>query len=219
MFTDAFGLRPRIEQMCLRLASHGYVVLAPNLFYRHGRAPVVDLGGMATPDGRAAVFEKVRPFIGELTSDVAARDTAASLAALSVDPQVRAAPVGTVGYCMGGRLALRAGAAFPSEVGAVASFHAGALVTDAPDSPHLSFPRLRAVVYVGHADNDASMPPDQQAQVSAALEAAGVSQRTELYADAAHGFTMSDTAAYDAVAEERHWERLLDLFSHHLATP
>jgi carboxymethylenebutenolidase len=37
---DAIGLRPRIEEMADRIAAQGYVVLAPNVFYRAGRAPL-----------------------------------------------------------------------------------------------------------------------------------------------------------------------------------
>jgi carboxymethylenebutenolidase len=45
---DAIGLRPRIEEMADRIAAQGYVVLAPNVFYRAGRAPLWDtLGELA----------------------------------------------------------------------------------------------------------------------------------------------------------------------------
>ena len=39
LLMDAFGVRPQIEQMADRIASQGYTVLAPNLFYRGGRDP------------------------------------------------------------------------------------------------------------------------------------------------------------------------------------
>jgi carboxymethylenebutenolidase len=57
------------------------------------------------------------------------------------------------------------------------------------------------------------MPPEQQERLAQALSDAGVRHRTELYAGAAHGFTMADTAAYDEAATERHWDRLTDLFA------
>ena len=37
-YIDAIGLRPQIEEMADRIASWGYVVLAPNVFYRDGSA-------------------------------------------------------------------------------------------------------------------------------------------------------------------------------------
>jgi carboxymethylenebutenolidase len=211
MFSDAFGPRPRIAEMCGRLADAGYAVLAPNLFYRDGPAPLVDLSGLADPERRGETFAELRPLIEALTPELAMRDAAAYVDFLSREPRVLAGPVATVGYCMGGALALRTAATYPDRVAAVASFHGGRLATDRPDSPHLLVDRITAEVYLGHADNDASMPPEAQRTLERALTDAGVRHRSELYAGAAHGFTMADTAMYDEAATQQHWDRLLDL--------
>jgi carboxymethylenebutenolidase len=209
-FMDAIGLRPRLEEMADRLAGHGYVVLVPNLFYRHGRAPVVeDLPDLLKPENRPKMMEVMRGFLNSLTPEAAMRDTAAYLEHLAT---VSTGPFGATGYCMGGRLAVRAAAEFADRFAAIASFHAGGLATDAPDSPHAHADRIRAELYVAHADNDASMPPEQQERLEKALAEAGVRHRCELYAGTTHGFTMSDTAAHNADAEQRHWTNLLELF-------
>src|SRR5947208_2360077 len=85
---------------------------------------------------------------------------------------------------------LAAAASQADRVAATAGFHGGRLATDAPDSPHRLLDRIRAEVYLGHADNDGSMPPEQQQRLDDALAAAGVTHRTELYQGAAHGYTM-----------------------------
>jgi carboxymethylenebutenolidase len=216
LFMDAFGLRARLEEMAAHLAAEGYVVLVPNLFYRHGRAPVVDLGDLTEPGNRAGIFDKLKPMMGDLTPDIAMSDAEAYLAFLADDDRVGDGPVGTVGYCMGGALALRTAAHAPNMVAAVASFHGGRLATDGPDSPHHVVDRVQGEVYLAHADNDGSMPPEQQQRISEALTSAGVRHRAELYDGAAHGFTMSDTAVYDEAATQRHWERLGDLFRRNL---
>ncbi|MGN6574389.1 MAG: dienelactone hydrolase family protein [Nocardioides sp.] len=213
VYMDAFGPRPRLVEMAARIASEGYVVVVPNVFYRHGRAPVVDLPDLSVPENRSAIFEKLGPVMSTLTPELAMRDAGAYLDFLADDDRVTSSPVGAVGYCMGGALALRTAARFPNRVAAVASYHGGRLATDAPDSPHRAFGDIRAEVYVGHADNDGSMPPEQQELVAKTLEAAGVSYRAELYEGAPHGFTMADTAMYDEAATERHWDTLLDLFA------
>ncbi|MCZ9346723.1 dienelactone hydrolase family protein, partial [Streptomyces sp. TRM76130] len=89
--------------------------------------------------------------------------------------------------------------------------HGAALATETPESPHLLADRITAEVYFAHADHDHAMPPEQQERLAAALAAAGVRHRCEVYAGAAHGFTQADTAAYDEAAAERHWAALLDL--------
>src|SRR5699024_3921198 len=106
----------------------------------------------------------------------------------------------TIGYCMGGALALRAASRFPDEVAAVGMFHAGKIVTDADDSPHLSIPGVRAEVLARFADNDASMPPEDIATVEQALTTAGIPHSTGVYDGAAHGYTMADTSMYDETA-------------------
>ncbi len=212
VYMDAFGPRPRLEEMAARIASEGYVVVVPNLFYRHGRVPVVDLPDLTVPENRSAIFDKLGPLMQSLTPELAMRDAGAYLDFLAADERVTDGPAGTVGYCMGGALALRTAARFPDRVAAAASFHGGRLATDAPDSPHREFGNIRAAVYIAHADNDGSMPPEQQRLVAETLAAAGVTYRAELYDGASHGFTMADTAVYDEAATERHWDNLLDLF-------
>jgi carboxymethylenebutenolidase len=215
LYMDAFGLRPRLEEMAQRIAGEGYVVLVPNVFYRAGRAPLIDTALIGTED-RAKLFETLSPFIKQLTPERAMSDADAYLDYLDAHDEVSDAPMGTVGYCMGGALALRTAAHRPERIGAVGTFHAARLATDAPDSPHLLADRIRAEVYVASADKDQGMPPEQQQRLDEALTEAGVRHECEQYDGAAHGFTMADTAAYDEAATDRHWKVLLDLFARNL---
>jgi carboxymethylenebutenolidase len=96
-------------------------------------------------------------------------------------------------------------------VAAAASFHGGNLASDAPESPHRLAGEIQAEVYVAHADQDRSMPPEQMERLEQAL--AGVTHRAELYEGARHGFTMADLEVYDERADERHWRELLGLLS------
>ena len=205
---DAYGLRPRIEEMAERIASHGYVVLAPNVFYRAGRAPVIPLPDFSDPDARSSFFGNVRPLMGQLTPEAIDRDAGAYLDYLS---GVATEPFAVTGYCMGARVGLRIAAAYPDRVAALGGFHGGGLATDAPDSPHLLAGRLKAEVYLGHADNDQSNTPEQIATLDRALDQAGVRHRSEVYPDAIHGYTMSDTPAYHEESAERHFRELFDL--------
>ena len=205
---DAFGLRPQIEEMAERIASHGYVVLAPNILYRGGRSPVVPMPDFSDPSGRAGFFEKLRPLAEQLTPDALARDGEAYLGYLA---QAAPGPVAITGYCMGARVGWRIAAAHPDRVAGLAGFHAGRLVTDDPDSPHLSAGQLKAEVYLGHADQDQSMTPEQIATLDQALEDAGARYRSEVYEGALHGYTMADSPVYNEAAAERHFGELFGL--------
>jgi carboxymethylenebutenolidase len=210
-YMDAFGVRPQLRAMADRLAGAGYTVLVPNVMYRHGRAPVVELPEFIDPQARPEIFRRLRPIMQTHTSELAVRDADAYLRWLTARPEAADGPVALTGYCMGARLALLTAGSFPDRVAAVAGFHGAALATDAPDSPHLLADRITAEVYFGHADQDQSLPPEQQERLESALTAAGVRHRCEVYAGAAHGYTQADTASYDEAATERHWAALLDL--------
>jgi carboxymethylenebutenolidase len=211
LYMDAFGLRPRLEEMAGRIAEQGYVVLVPNVFYRQGRAPLIDLGDLSDPDARGAIFDTLMPWMRQLTPELAMRDAGAYLDFLAGRDDVADGPMATTGYCMGGALALRTAALRPEQVAAAAAFHPARLATDGADSPHLLADRLRAEVYVASADQDAGMPPEQQRLLDETLTAAGVRHVCEQYDGARHGFTMSDTPVYDEAATERHWAALLPL--------
>lgn len=207
---DAFGPRPRLEEMASTLAAQGYVVLVPNAFYRQGRAPLLDLSGLADPDQRGTLFRSIRPWMEELTPARAAADAGAYLDFLTGRDDVEG-PVGVVGYCFGGALALRTAALRPEQVAAAAAFHPARLATDAPDSPHLLADRIEAEVYVASADDDPGMPVEHQQRLDQALTDAEVTHVCEQYDGALHGWTMADTHVYDEAATDRHWRALLDL--------
>src|SRR3954464_5552805 len=101
---DAFGLRPRIGEMGDPIAQHGYAVLAPNVFYRAGRAPVLPFPDMREEGARGEFFKGVRPLMEALTPERMVADGAAYLRQLA---EVSDGPVAVTGYCMGARMAWR----------------------------------------------------------------------------------------------------------------
>ncbi|MEV7794634.1 dienelactone hydrolase family protein [Streptomyces sp. NPDC087512] len=210
-FMDALGLRPRLRAMADRLAGAGYTVLVPNLFHRNGRAPVVELPEFIDPKVRPELFQRIGPAFHALTPERAMRDADAYLRWLATCPAAADGPVALTGYCLGAGIALRTAGTYPDRVAAAAGFHGAHLATEAPDSPHRVAGQVRAELYFAHADQDESMPAEQQERLAAALTEAGVRHRCEVYEGARHGYTQADTAAYDPKATERHWEALLDL--------
>ncbi|GAB2723653.1 dienelactone hydrolase family protein [Kitasatospora kifunensis] len=215
LYTDAFGLRPELAQRARELAQHGYYVLVPNLYYRHGPAPVIELPEHIGEEIRPAIIAQLMPLIEAHTTERVLRDAEAYLGFLATQPEVSAGPVAAIGYCMGAALAMRTATAHPDQVAAVAGFHPGFLVTGAPDSPHRLIPKLTAEVHVGLAEGD--MSPKAISELNQALDAAGVGYTTEIYPGTIHGFTMSDTDAFNPSALQRHWERLLPLLDRTLA--
>ena len=209
-FMDAPAIRPALFQMSQRLADHGYYVLLPDLFWRAGPYEPINMReAFKDEETRRALFGKL---MGSTNAEKQMADVGACLAWLDNQPQAKADKVGTTGYCMGCGVSLRAAGTYPDWVAAAAGFHGGRLATDAPDSPHLLAPSIKAKVYIAGADEDAGFPPEQAERLGAALTAAGVDNEVTIYAGARHGYAPPDMPVYNEAAAERHWTEMLKLF-------
>lgn len=211
VWPDIMGLRPAFRQMADRLAQSGYAVLTVNQFYRSTKAPFLKPGeSFRQPD----VAAKLGAWRKLLTADATVRDAQAFLAFLDAQKQVdRKRGIGTTGYCMGGPMTMRTAAIAPDRVRAGASFHGGGLATDAPDSPLLLVPKMKARYLFAIAENDDARAPDDKQKLHKAFSAAGLPAEIEVYAGAMHGWCPPDSEVYNPVQADRAWGRLLALFS------
>jgi carboxymethylenebutenolidase len=208
VFMDAIGIRPAMFEIGERLSRAGYVVLLPDLFYRSGPyEPMNAKTVFADPDERAVLMER---FLAKVTTAKVMGDTRAFLDRLASRADVAPKRFGTTGYCMGGRLSLCAAGHFPDRIAAAASYHGGNLASDAPDSPHLLAPKMKARLYVAGATEDRNFPDEQKTRLEKALTDARVDHVIETY-PARHGWVPSDTSAHDPAAAERHWTTLVAL--------
>lgn len=104
-FMDAPGIREELRDMARRLASVGYYVLLPNLYYRFG---VEELGAFIGETG-ATVRDRFFALMAQLTIPMVMKDAAALLAHADADAAAASGPVGCVGYCMSGQYPINAG--------------------------------------------------------------------------------------------------------------
>jgi carboxymethylenebutenolidase len=206
-YMDGLGIRRDLRAMAQRLASNGYLVLLPNLYYRAGETPIFDAAAMTE-----AQRDRMMALVQSVTPAGAMSDTEACLKFLAGELGVRGGPIGCVGYCLGGSLALRAAGTFPERIAAAASIHGAGLATDRADSPHKLAGKIRAAVYVAVAGIDPWLQPGETERLAAALRDAGVRHDVEEYPGVQHGFAANGTPMYDRTAAERHWERILALF-------
>nr|WP_295108698.1 dienelactone hydrolase family protein [uncultured Caulobacter sp.] len=210
LWPDVMSLRPVFRDMGRRLASAGYVVLVPNLYYRVKKAPVIEgTFNFANPEDRA----KLTPMRASVTPAGTFKDAEAYVAFLDAQPQTdKGKKIGVQGYCMGGPLSFRTAAAAPGRIGAVATFHGGGLITADADSPHLLIPKTHASYLIEIADNDDQKEPDVKDKLKAAFAEAKRPAQVEVFAGAAHGWTVKGSQVYNEVAAETAWANLLALY-------
>jgi carboxymethylenebutenolidase len=208
MLMDAPGIRPAMQDLAARLAGHGFAVFLPDLFYRAGPyAPIDAKKVFSDPELREA--HRAR-FMAPTTSKATLGDLGVLLDAIAQHDDAADGPVGVVGYCMGGRLALLAAGTFGDRIGIMASYHGGGMATDTPASPHHLAPQIKAKVYVAGATADNNFDDAQKARLIAALDDAGVDNTVETY-PAKHGWVPADMPAHDAAEAEHHWQTLVPL--------
>jgi carboxymethylenebutenolidase len=199
---DAPSIRPALHDMASRMATAGYYVMMPYLFYRGG--PFREFGSSDEDmHARRELMETVTP-TGILT------DAAALLEHAEADPAASGEKFAAVGFCMSGGLTVALAKAYPERMVAAASIHGAWMVRDSEDSPHLGLERANAEVYLGWCDDDPTAPIEDRDTFTAALEEAGLDYTLDFYTDAVHGYAPAGER-YNRAASEQHWERVHDL--------
>jgi carboxymethylenebutenolidase len=208
-YMDAPGKREELHDMARRLASVGYYVVLPNLYYRRTRDYWLR---ERTEESMKVMFEHMHA----TSIAMVVRDTAAMLKFVDAQPEANAKNIGAVGYCMSGPFVVAAAAEFPDRIACIASIHGANMVTDEPDSPHVLAPKVKCESYFACAETDKWAPKEDIDILEKALQEGKVPHRIEWYMGAEHGFVFPLRAVYHKPSAERHWERLFDLFERKL---
>lgn len=183
LLQEIFGVNPHIRAVAEQYALAGYVVLAPDLLWR--QATRIELGYEGAERDRAiAMMKAAAP--AELGADVTA-----AMAALRSRPEVAGRRAGTIGYCMGGRLAWAAAAA--GQVDAAVAYYGGGIQDQLQLAPAIGCP-----IQLHYGDRDAAIPLEAVERVRAALQPQIEAGAAELhvYAEAGHGFNCWARSAY-----------------------
>jgi carboxymethylenebutenolidase len=181
LFQEIFGVNEHIRAVAEQYALDGFVVLAPDVFWR--QAPRVELGYTGADRERA-----IQLMQGYGAADALA-DIADSVTALRARTEVAGAKTGTFGYCMGGRLAYLAAATAGAD--AAVAFYGGGIQGQLERAAAITCPIQ--FHYAGHDDN---IPPDAVERVRAALT--GKQAEVHVYPGAQHGFNCWARATYHA---------------------
>jgi carboxymethylenebutenolidase len=189
-----WGLVDHIKAVADRFAAEGFVALAPDLFHGESTSSPDDAGRlmMALNIGRAV------------------NDLLGAIGYLVGPGQATGQTVGTVGFCMGGQLAL-ASACKSSKVGACVDFYG------IHPSVTLDYSGLSAPVLGLFAEKDEHVSPEAARKLENDIRSAGKQIDLHIYPDADHAF-FNDTRpdVYSADAAKDAWDRTVRFFRAHL---
>lgn len=215
-YMDSVGVREELCDMCRRIAAVGYYVIMPNLYYRLARSVDLDANRLHDPayaENLALMWKLNR----SLSNTMIEQDTQAVFDFIDTDAAARKNKVGVVGYCLSGRFVFRVAGAFPDRVAASASVYGARLITDLPDSAHLTASKIKGEMYFACAEHDIYAPPETLKELQSILDEAKINSRIEIYPEAEHGFAFPSRRLFHKASTDRHWERLFDMFRRTLA--
>jgi carboxymethylenebutenolidase len=188
---EIFGVNHHIRAVCDRLASEGYVAIAPAMFDRF--KPNFECG--YTPDEIAAA----RALVGNIDYDKAMKDVDAALGDIK-----SAGPCGIVGFCFGGTVSFLAACKLDGLKASIC-YYGGNIAKNADQKP-------KCPVQMHFGEKDAGIP-------LASVETIKQKQpRAEVYVypDAQHGFHSDERASYQKEASALAWTRSMDFLAKHL---
>lgn len=224
LYMDIWGIREELYDLARRVAVVGYCAIVPDLYHRQGRVRNAfrDAAGRMMSVERLDEAQKaiIRAPLAKLSDAMVVADTAALLAALPDVTGARTGPIGSIGYCMGGRHVMRVATAFPDRFQASASLHGTELVTERDDSPHRAARAARGELYCGYGERDRFASPATIAGMRAAFPAGGrLAYSDAVHPGAHHGYALPDRDVYDKHAADRDWEHIFAMFRRRLDPP
>lgn len=216
LYMDIWGMREQLRDIARFTARHGFACAAPSLYYRQGNTHFAH----QHPDGRTKSIsvlstkdrQTMLDYNANLTDDMVIADTLALISHLREVDDVLPEFAGCFGYCMGGRHVVKVAAAHPDVFRATASFHGTYLVTDQPDSPHLSAPDIQGEIYFGMGENDPFTPQKVVTELMKAFDDSPANATYRVHQNTDHGYAIPDRDIYNADATDTDWQEIFAMF-------
>lgn len=200
VFQEAFGVNSHIRNVADRIAGLGYVAIAPELFHRTASA-----GYEAAYDN----FPAVQPHFTALTTEALETDVRAAYEWLQTQEQVDKGKIGSIGFCLGGRVSFIANSTVKLQ--AAVSFYGGSMHTIASRAGDCSAPQL---LFWGGKDKH--ILPEQREAVVSALQEAGKDYINVVISYADHAFFCDQRPAYHPDAAREAWGMTTEFFKNKL---
>jgi carboxymethylenebutenolidase len=189
VFQEAFGVNSHIKNVVDRIATMGYIAIAPELFHR--TAPV----GFDSPYGN---FAAIQPHYIALTNPLLEDDIHATFNYLQQMDNVQKNKIASIGFCLGGKVSFIANSILP--LSAAISFYGGGTHTIADRAENLSADHL--FFWCG---KDQHITPEHIQTITSAMDKAGKNYINAIISYAEHGFNCDERAAFHPLASKEAW--------------
>jgi carboxymethylenebutenolidase len=199
VFQEAFGVNQHIRNVTDRIAKEGYVAIAPELFHRTAGSAEFGYGD----------FSVVAPHFQAITPEGLTADIKACYDWLQIAPDVVHDKIGSIGFCLGGRVSFLANAVVPLSAGV--SYYGGSAHTIADKASQINAPHL---FFWGGQDKH--ILPEHVETVINAMKNAGKPYINVVISYADHAFNCDDRPNYNADASIEAWAMTMAFFKNKL---
>ncbi|WP_330202878.1 dienelactone hydrolase family protein [Cyanobacterium sp. Dongsha4] len=203
---EIFGVNDHIQDITRRIASEGYIAIAPAIYQR--QAPNFTAG--YTPED----VKIGREYKNQTKADELLSDIQATINFLYQLPRVKKTGVGTIGFCFGGHVTYLT--TILPEIKATASFYGAGITNWCPagsNVPTIARTKdIKGKIYCFFGEKDASIPPEQVTQIESELQKYQIPHQIFRYGEAEHGFMCDRRSSYHQESAQDAWEKALELF-------
>lgn len=189
-----WGLNDNIRAVTERLAGEGYTALAVDLY-----------GGQSAQSPKEAM-----QLMQSLSSNAKAGNDNLRQAFSYLEETTSGSEIGVVGWCLGGRWALRTAVILPDSIDAAVMYYG------TPDASPQELSALTMPILGNFAENDPLIPLDRLRQFEATLRDLEKSVDIKVYAGAEHAFSNPSGTAYNKEAADDAWQRTTAFFKREL---
>ncbi|NJN58201.1 MAG: dienelactone hydrolase family protein [Leptolyngbyaceae cyanobacterium SL_5_9] len=202
LLMESFGLTSHIQQVAIRIAHEGYVVLTPDLYYR--QLPHNKFGYDEVDQAMAMMWSL--DFGHPMEEDISA-----ALNYLKFCSQVYPDQIGVTGFCLGGGLTFFTACKFSEAIAAAAPFYGMVL-----DEWVEAIPDITVPMYLFFGGTDPFIPHERIRQIESRFQELGKTYQLKIYPEANHGFFCHERSSYNRAAAEDSWQKLIQFFRQHL---
>lgn len=199
VFQEAFGVNPHMRRVTDHIAKEGYVAIAPELFHRTA----------GSAEFSYSDFGAVAPHFQAITPEGLSADIKACYDWLKTQPDVMHDKLGTIGFCLGGRVSFIANTILP--FAACISYYGGGLHTIADKAAEVHAPHL---FFWGGLDKH--ILPEHVETVVNAMKKAEKPYANTVFSYADHAFNCDDRPNYNADAAAEAWAMSMAFFKNRL---
>jgi carboxymethylenebutenolidase len=196
---EAFGVNHHIRNVCEKFCNEGYAVVSPDIFHRT----------VHRLDGPYNDFHSIMPHYQAVTNEGLTADLKAAFNFLQQQDGVLKDKIGSVGYCLGGRVAFLANAVLPLAAGI--SYYGGGLEQLADKATDLHGDHL---FFWGGKDKH--ITEDKVDTIINAVKEAGKNYTSVIISYADHAFSCDERPSYHPLATKEAWAHTLAFFGNRL---